>query len=289
MADPARFPPPPLQLFTDAGIAKGIATWACVLVADDVAIFEHAGQFRADITDSTEAELKAVANGLHRCIVAGLVKTGDRVRVITDNARAAGIIRGPRKIYMRQANGRPINGKSRKARVRHQEAWDAIMRLADRHGLSMMADGVKGHQGPTSTDPKAKHNNRCDELCRIARGEVRMPRVQVAHGEGTSKAARARRRKREAAECPDRAELLLASHPCDQCLTSRNRIVSGERAAEIIRGCLRDGVHFQCHKGSIAGINLHCRGVHDRIGSTAAQLATRLGITIREIDPDTLS
>jgi hypothetical protein len=85
-----------------------------------------------------------------------------------------------------------------------------------------------------------------------------------------------------------KTELLLAARPCAQCLTSRNRIVSGERAAEIIRDCRRTGTHFFCHKGSIKGLQVHCRGVHDRFGSTAHQFATRLGVPIREVDPDNL-
>lgn len=83
-------------------------------------------------------------------------------------------------------------------------------------------------------------------------------------------------------------ELLLASHPCSECLTSRNRIVSGERAAQLIRDCRRTGQHFTCHKGSIAGVNLHCRGVHDLAESTAHQFAVRFGIPVREVDPDAL-
>lgn len=88
-------------------------------------------------------------------------------------------------------------------------------------------------------------------------------------------------------------ELLLASKRCAECLTTRNRVVPGERAAEIIRGCRSSGKHFECHKGSRAGLIVHCRGVadiqiRDCGGSTAYQFAARLGIPIREIDPDKL-
>lgn len=84
-------------------------------------------------------------------------------------------------------------------------------------------------------------------------------------------------------------ELLITSRSCDQCLTTRNRIVSGERAADIIRACKREDQHFQCHKASIAGLNCHCRGVHDRIGpSRAYRFAEHCGIAIREIDPEEL-
>lgn len=82
--------------------------------------------------------------------------------------------------------------------------------------------------------------------------------------------------------------LLLASKRCDQCLTTRNRIVPGARAAQIVRDCRRTGSHFQCHKGAIAGLNVHCRGVHDLHDSTVHQLARRFGIPVVEVDPNTL-
>lgn len=83
-------------------------------------------------------------------------------------------------------------------------------------------------------------------------------------------------------------ELLLASKPCDQCLTTRRRIVSGERAAELVRDCRRTGNHFVCHKGSIAGLVVHCRGVHDISPSNAYRFAVAAGIPVREVDPNEL-
>lgn len=85
-------------------------------------------------------------------------------------------------------------------------------------------------------------------------------------------------------------ELLLASSPCGQCLTSRDRIVSGERAAQIVRDCRRGGQHFVCHKAQ--GQVVHCRGVHDLMvvrdgGSLAWRFARAVGIPVRETDPET--
>ena len=83
-------------------------------------------------------------------------------------------------------------------------------------------------------------------------------------------------------------ELLLAARRCDQCLTSRDRIVPGSRAAEIVLDCRRFGRHFVCHKAP-AGAIIHCRGVHDIMerqgGSAAYSFAVRLGIPVREVDP----
>lgn len=78
--------------------------------------------------------------------------------------------------------------------------------------------------------------------------------------------------------------LAIAARPCSQCLTTRTRIVSGERAAEIIRECRASGQHFICHKAE--GEIVHCRGVHDRFGSTAATFAAAVGIPTVEIDMD---
>ena len=87
--------------------------------------------------------------------------------------------------------------------------------------------------------------------------------------------------------------LLLARACCGQCLTGRDRIVDGAVAAQIVRDCRRTSTHFICHKGSVAGQVVHCRGVHDLLlrdggGSTAYQLATRLDIPVVEVDPENL-
>jgi hypothetical protein len=84
-------------------------------------------------------------------------------------------------------------------------------------------------------------------------------------------------------------QLLLANSPCAQCLTTRNRIVPGDRAANIVRSCRTEGVHFRCHKGDIAGLVVHCRGVHDAIGgSKAYRFAKMLGLPVVGVDADDL-
>lgn len=82
-------------------------------------------------------------------------------------------------------------------------------------------------------------------------------------------------------------ELLLASHRCGQCLTTRNRIVSGERAAQIIRDCRATETHFLCHKAP-HGMIVHCRGVHEICESRAYRMATAFGIPVVSVDHDNL-
>lgn len=76
--------------------------------------------------------------------------------------------------------------------------------------------------------------------------------------------------------------LLLASQKCDQCLCTRNRIVTGERAAAIVRECRENDNHFICHKAD--GEIIHCRGVHDVMGGSAAyRMAVAFDIEVREV------
>lgn len=81
------------------------------------------------------------------------------------------------------------------------------------------------------------------------------------------------------------AEYLLMEAPCGQCLTSRDRIVSGERAAELVRGCRETNTKFICHKTS----GTACAGVHRVTGGCLAfRFAQTFGIPITLIDPATL-
>lgn len=77
--------------------------------------------------------------------------------------------------------------------------------------------------------------------------------------------------------------LVLSAKKCSQCLCSPQRIVSKDRARQIISDCLTTGNHFVCHK-SPDGEVVHCRGVHDLHESNAFQFAKRLRIPIEERD-----
>lgn len=65
---------------------------------------------------------------------------------------------------------------------------------------------------------------------------------------------------------------------CNQCLFSKNRIVSLERKADLIRGFVRKQSHFICHKASIEGKEIVCRGFYDKMGhvSQMVRIAERL-------------
>lgn len=84
-------------------------------------------------------------------------------------------------------------------------------------------------------------------------------------------------------------ELLIAERPCSECLTSKNRIVCADRAAELEAGCRASDTHFQCHKGTLAGLNVHCAGVRAKTGPCLAERFARAAkIPVRYVDPDQL-
>jgi hypothetical protein len=54
-------------------------------------------------------------------------------------------------------------------------------------------------------------------------------------------------------------KLKIMSQPCNQCLFTKNRIVSQKRTNQIIKDCIREDGHFECHKGTINGDKIVCR------------------------------
>lgn len=81
---------------------------------------------------------------------------------------------------------------------------------------------------------------------------------------------------------------LVARKRCDECLFSRARIVSDERAEEIIADCIAKDRPFECHKGTLIGRTIVCRGFldeHPGVGRDV-RLARTLGIVV-EADPPT--
>jgi hypothetical protein len=81
----------------------------------------------------------------------------------------------------------------------------------------------------------------------------------------------------------------VMSRRCDQCLMdAKNRIVSAARASELLRQCAQQNVPFLCHKGTMVGREIACRGHHDAMPSKNARFAEWLGLAHEEFDPVTL-
>lgn len=79
--------------------------------------------------------------------------------------------------------------------------------------------------------------------------------------------------------------LRVCSGMCDQCLFSPNKIVSDARKREIIKNCLATGAQFICHKATIKGEEVVCRGFYDTYGPqiNLIRIAQRLH-AVEEVD-----
>jgi hypothetical protein len=91
-----------------------------------------------------------------------------------------------------------------------------------------------------------------------------------------------------AMEPNDYSKLLVCERRCDECLYSKSRIVSGDRARQVIEEARKNDAAFLCHKHTIRGAlglsqgaqaNVVCRGYFDSVGDDVLliRLAQMLG------------
>lgn len=65
----------------------------------------------------------------------------------------------------------------------------------------------------------------------------------------------------------------VCAEKCDQCLFSKNKIVSYKRRKQILEECQKKDKHFVCHKFN----DVCCRGFFDAQLNSTVQVAYRLG------------
>lgn len=70
--------------------------------------------------------------------------------------------------------------------------------------------------------------------------------------------------------------LKVCNHQCDQCLFSKNRIVSAKRKGEILKECVQTDTYFECHKGTIVGEKIVCSGFFNSFSTNMIRIAGRL-------------
>lgn len=149
-----------VDLYTDAGVGstkatRGLATWALVAIEVGATepLFETSGVLRDKTRCSGTAELRAIANALHKLHRLGHVERGSEVRIYTDSHGAVERIEG-------RSTKRPQSPMAKATLVIHK--------LAEVHGIELRATWIKGHRN-ANADEHAKWNNRCDWLCRKER------------------------------------------------------------------------------------------------------------------------
>jgi hypothetical protein len=75
------------------------------------------------------------------------------------------------------------------------------------------------------------------------------------------------------------------NEPCNNCLLSKDAIVSPERRKEIISEIKREQSYFICHKASFEGKNICCKAFFDKMGevSQLIRIAERLNV-VEEVE-----
>lgn len=63
---------------------------------------------------------------------------------------------------------------------------------------------------------------------------------------------------------------------CNQCLFTENRIVGAKRFKQILNDCRITDSHFQCHKATIEGKDVCCKGFYEKQSSNLIRIAQRL-------------
>lgn len=55
----------------------------------------------------------------------------------------------------------------------------------------------------------------------------------------------------------------VMSKRCNECLFEENRLVNQAAADEIIKKCIKTDGYFSCHKSTLKGKDVCCRGFYD--------------------------
>ncbi len=76
--------------------------------------------------------------------------------------------------------------------------------------------------------------------------------------------------------------ITVYNQPCKNCLLSPDRIVSPERAKDILNQCAKEQTHFVCHKASMNGENICCHRFYKELGhkSELIRIAERLNVVV---------
>ena len=79
----------------------------------------------------------------------------------------------------------------------------------------------------------------------------------------------------------------VSKRSCNECLFSKNKVVSDDAKQDILEECAQKDAHFLCHKATGKGQDVCCRGFydHDPGATQLMRVAGRLGrIQFVEVD-----
>lgn len=72
---------------------------------------------------------------------------------------------------------------------------------------------------------------------------------------------------------------IVQKRMCNQCLFTKNKIVSDERKAGLLDDCKKNNNHFECHKATIAGKHATCHAFYKQCtNSVISEMLERAGL-----------
>lgn len=79
----------------------------------------------------------------------------------------------------------------------------------------------------------------------------------------------------------DRSKLEVMKYQCSNCLFTKDRVVSEDRANEIIADCTEDpSSHFTCHVASMEGRDVCCHNFYKKQLNVKMRLAKLWGFAV---------
>ena len=69
----------------------------------------------------------------------------------------------------------------------------------------------------------------------------------------------------------------VANKQCENCLLGPNALVSPEAVRQHLKTCREKDCHFICHKASMEGKDICCRGFYDTQTSNLIRVMQRIG------------
>lgn len=193
---------PGVTIFADASVdpACGAGGWAAWMVGGGKASSMASGQLRDLVYTSDDAEILALANGLHVAEGRGYLADQPLVMLQSDNSSVLSLVRGyfrvPDSPVGRAGQGCTIirakpRTWERSEHRRRKQALSAMAEVVARTGLRMVVRHVKGHRHEAAlsgTDGRAWVNRECD---RLAKKAMRARRIAILAAVGDSEGAAA--------------------------------------------------------------------------------------------------
>ena len=173
-----------ITIYTDASVCPktGAGGWAAWIKTAPGETALHSGAFKTRVTNSTDAEMRAIANAL--AIVKKLYDTKDCIIVVvTDSQQAIGTID-----IVRFGDKKPLSKKTKRNRKKRGIPFKALADSIVENQppcIELRLNWVKGHNG--NKDGARSYVNRLVD--NASRKKMREARLQKgAPGENTSKA-----------------------------------------------------------------------------------------------------